>query len=254
MKRKIARQGKTFSRNRRNKLNAKLLAYSVMAGGTLVMAQPADAAIVYSGIGNWTVDSGNTPRNIDLNGDTTIDFKISYTHYTFTTTGTWKRYAIQFSNIASTGASVLAPGNGGFVAKKLENSAISAGLSSWKYGTGGRRLNEKFVTGTAPSSTYTRGNFVGGGPGYIGVRFNISGAPHYGWIQYEGSVDGKSGTIIDWAYEDTPNTAILAGQKPSPPASVPTLNEWGMIILISLLAACGVKKISQTQGDDDAAA
>ena len=44
-------------KNKRN-LDAQLLAYCAMAGGTLDAAQPAGAAVVYSGIQNLTVNNG----------------------------------------------------------------------------------------------------------------------------------------------------------------------------------------------------
>ncbi len=53
---------------------AQLLAYCAMAGGALMAAQPADAAIVYSGVQNLPVAGGNTVL-VDLDGDTVNDFQ-----------------------------------------------------------------------------------------------------------------------------------------------------------------------------------
>lgn len=46
--------------------------------------------------------------------------------------------------------------------------------------------------------------------GFIGVRFDIASSEHFGWIQYTATSD-TSGTVVQWAYEDTPGTPILAG-------------------------------------------
>jgi len=42
------------------------------------------------------------------------------------------------------------------------------------------------------------------------VKFSIGAATHFGWVQFRGNADG-TGTIIDWAYEDTAGTSIKAG-------------------------------------------
>jgi len=56
------------------------------------------------------------------------------------------------------------------------------------------------------------GDFLGSNDGgYLGVKFEINSATHYGWIQYKANSDASVGTIIDWAYENTPDKAIKAG-------------------------------------------
>jgi len=57
----------------------------------------------------------------------------------------------------------------------------------------------------------TIGDFQANKSGYIGVKFDISGSTHYGWIRVMPSSDGTYCTILDYAYESTPNTGIIAG-------------------------------------------
>ena len=57
----------------------------------------------------------------------------------------------------------------------------------------------------------TIGDFQANQSGYIGVKFDISGSTHYGWIRVMPSLDGTYCTILDYAYESTPNTGIIAG-------------------------------------------
>ncbi len=74
------------------------------------------------------------------------------------------------------------------------------------------------ATGTSRSGRSARG-FWGGNPKnkYIGVRFQIDGQTHYGWIRVTVttnlSVNGPllSGTITGYAYETVANKAIKAG-------------------------------------------
>ncbi len=95
------------------------------------------------------------------------------------------------------------------------------------------------------------GNFPGVEDKFIGVRFinNPGGGPgplHYGWIQVNVAADSSSITIVDWAYEDTPNTPILAGAGAAP-AVIPTLNEWGLIVLMTLLAGAAAWKMNRPE-------
>jgi hypothetical protein len=65
------------------------------------------------------------------------------------------------------------------------------------------------------------GNFPVGVPGYVGIQFTstVDSATHYGWVQFEttnGSADAPAGTVIDFAYDSSPNEAIAAGDTGVP--------------------------------------
>ena len=49
--------------------------------------------------------------------------------------------------------------------------------------------------------------------GYIAVTFAIGANTHYGWIGVDVDNSQIAITVLDFAYESTPNTAILAGDK-----------------------------------------
>ncbi len=52
---------------------------------------------------------------------------------------------------------------------------------------------------------------------YFGVQFDIDGATHYGWVYLDNTFAGLGGgDIIEWAYESTPDTGIIAGVIPEP--------------------------------------
>ena len=201
----------------------KPLAVGVGAVGALGLASQVDAAIQYSGPRNLPINEPVYTATVDLNSDGVNDFYFLFTSF--------------FSSFI--GAVGRPPGNHLLVsytdffayAKNLAtNYIINDDANYW------------FFLGTLNGfySTYGFGNFDGA-TGYIGVRFLINGNTHYGWIQYRGDLLSASGTIIDWAYEDFPDTPIRAGQKQSPgsPTTIPALNQWGIIVLILLLAGCG---------------
>ena len=68
------------------------------------------------------------------------------------------------------------------------------------------------------SSFTPQGQFGNAGEGFIGVEFNIGADTHYGWVRVENRVGapGQMYTLVDYAYEDTPNTPIDAGAIPEP--------------------------------------
>jgi hypothetical protein len=64
------------------------------------------------------------------------------------------------------------------------------------------------------------GQFRGQGMKYFGVKFEISGAVHYGWVRMSVSSDAAVGTIDSYGYEATAGTQSVAGQMGSVFASV----------------------------------
>lgn len=63
---------------------------------------------------------------------------------------------------------------------------------------------------------------------YIGLKFQVGGQTHYGWVRVQGSQVGifnTAVTIKSYAYESTPNTQILAGDTTSSnPIASPAAN------------------------------
>jgi hypothetical protein len=57
------------------------------------------------------------------------------------------------------------------------------------------------------------------GQGYLGIEFGAADGVHYGWLQV--ALVGNEGLpsfpqVLDWAYENGPNTPIAAGEIPEP--------------------------------------
>ncbi len=63
----------------------------------------------------------------------------------------------------------------------------------------------------APSITWDLAWIQNPGPRYLGLRFDIAGATHYGWARLTTS-SATSFTLMDYAYNSIPNQPILAGQ------------------------------------------
>ncbi len=74
-----------------------------------------------------------------------------------------------------------------------------------------------------PAGTYATGGAnsawrAGVTGGYVGIRFNRESdtTTHYGWVQLTttGPTTGYPATVTAYCYEDTPDTAIVAGSTP----------------------------------------
>ena len=194
-------------------LDAKLLAYCAMAGGALLAAPPAEAAVVYSGVKNLALPTFNG-KAVDLDNDGKADMR-------------FVPHNLLYMGVQSIGLSCMQDNS--FVGNNVGPSNILFGSSivpalPWRQGKG--ILNAFY----ASSPTYISppwGAFANT-TGYIGMKFSSGGARHYGWIQYRGSVGSyygypiSTGTIIDWAYESTPETPIKAGQTTDPTTTTTT--------------------------------
>ena len=92
-----------------------------------------------------------------------------------------------------------------------------------------------FVAGESGSSSHVGGaanQFQLDTPGFIGVAFKttVGGPDYYGWIRVT-IRNSSPGTIVDWAYENSPGTSIQAGSG--------LLPEPGSTALLGL-ALCGM--------------
>ena len=65
------------------------------------------------------------------------------------------------------------------------------------------------------------GYFAGQPSAYAGFDLYYNGANHYGWLQIANPLPVVAGQVVDWAYESSANTPILAGAGvPEPGAAV----------------------------------
>ncbi len=226
----------------------KLLTYSSVAGAALSMAAPADAAIHYSGKKDIRINGGQTSQNIDINGDGVNDFVFSLfsnanpPHFTY-----------QSINVQGALAGNSALGDSSwwfFEPYRLDVGQVVSSLAQGAWdSTGALNALSRYTStwwGYTTTYTYTYGNFIDRS-GYIGVRFDIRGNNHYGWIAYEGT-GYTEGRITGWAYEDVPEADILAGYTGT--ASIPTLNQWGIIFLMGLILLEGARRIARTRDRD----
>jgi hypothetical protein len=214
-------------------LKKKLISYSSLAAGALAITTQAEAAIVYSGLQNITVDSTHASVNIDLNGDSTDDFR--------------------FHRFSSTNIRLLRITPLTSVQHIINHYHFDANRFNAGYNIKST-LNYPFSWSNESSDTlamvpYTNsGGLFNNATGYIGVRFHSSSCSgndyHYGWIQFRGNPQAVSGTIIDWAYETNCNQAIRTGDT-GQEVAIPALTPAGIAVAAGLLSGLGVRTLKK---------
>lgn len=244
-------------------LEKRLMAYAAAAAGVLALAPTAEAAVHYSGPKDLTLSPQTSPVTIDLNSDGANDFRFSA--YGFGTTYTYSGFQYAFSVGVQFLRPITSGGRGGtgiieapetvfssytlpFPARlatgyKIQNTLQNYGWNGTSFGILGARIQYKYGT---RSYSYSFGNF-NNSMGCLGVRFKTADGVRYGWIRYQGT-SASSGIIKDWAYEDSggPIAACVV-----PNVNVPTLNQWGIMVLIALLAGMSIKVLKTDKSGQD---
>jgi len=52
--------------------------------------------------------------------------------------------------------------------------------------------------------------------GYVGIELSLAGGTSYGWLHFIDNPSAQSLTLVDWAYQNTPDTGIQTGPVPEP--------------------------------------
>jgi hypothetical protein len=206
-------------------------------GAVFTLPVAVDAAVVYSGVQNinvtlpgsqrWAsinsaagVDAATAP--LDLNFDAVDDFQMVVRQSAFNSSsrdGTASLYGLG-------GNQFVIGGSEGFGVQNLSQSNIVNGQQT--FGSEGILREVEIFEG----ATYVNGQFANGVSGYVGVKFDIAGNDHFGWIELRVD-DGPGGfpvsiTVNRWAYEGTPGVPIHVPDTFS--AEVPEANP-GLVLL-----------------------
>jgi hypothetical protein len=181
-----------------HQLSLYALAASAAGVGVLASAQPAEGKIVYTKA-HRVIQRGDSFK-LDLNHDKIVDFTVAnFMSCTALICG----YFLQ-----------VQPARG--------NSEIGYAQRFFTYASAlrqGFRIdpNRDFKTLSAEMviqmSQLTAGPWVNVTDRYLGLKFQISGEPHYGWARLSVRVKGStiSATLTGYAYETVANKPIITG-------------------------------------------
>lgn len=200
--------------NKKITLEDRLKKYAALAGGLTAVAGGVNAQVIYTDVDPDSVVTGDGSLfAVDFNGDSNIDI-------TFTTkidSSSFYSSSSSWSSFTTNKVDATLPGGinegwmgaAGAVGNNGAGAAISAGAA---FATGiGSLANVRMYT-SASGGPYTvpNGAFLGT-EGYVGVKFDIGGSAHFGWVRVSVSSDGTILTVKDYAYEATAGVAINAG-------------------------------------------
>ena len=211
---------------KQNSLEINLKKYSLLAGSVTAAISTVNAQIVYTNINPDTLLNNNGENyalDLDNNGIAEFNLSILDTAIFYSSYNTQTNLQVAGATIISdiTGASFVEnssyplaiaqgdtiDGNDQFISYPVSSSSFGAPiLGLLSYSTIDTLTGNTLAQGSA-----TYGNFIPNQEDFIGVKFDISGNVHYGWIRVEVSSDADTLIIKDYAYESSANTAIIAG-------------------------------------------
>jgi hypothetical protein len=173
----------------------------------LAIAQPSSAEIIYTPA-NQTIAKDDT-FYLDLNHDKTIDLVIENRYNTFRN--------IFGSRYTTAALDAILPGTNQVVYNAYGAVALKSGMGigprdAFKGGL------ELMVLGDSQVS-HASGSWVNVSNRYLGVKFNIRGETHYGWVRLSVQTQGGltiNATLTGYAYESLPNIPITAGKTQGP--------------------------------------
>ena len=192
-------------------LQNRLKTYASVAAGVMA-ASTAGAQIVYTDVDpDVTINSFPSSFNIDFNGDLTPEFQLKL----YYSTTMYLARVVPMSPLNEVMAT-------SYVDVLNLNDIISSAQSFYNFGTALEPSDwELDMFELYYSSYYNSWSSWGkwGGTNvnkYIGVKFDLSGNTHYGWIRVDAALSTInpstwSITIKDFAYQSIPDSSILAG-------------------------------------------
>jgi hypothetical protein len=189
-------------------LQNKLKSYSALTSIASLASFSVDGQIIHTTV-NYT--GGYETYEIDIDGDSNVDTRFfAGSNDPFTYDAPYSYYTLYCA--LSGPALKVVNSSFRYIQNLPSESLVDASQLDFAIGW-------KVLVGTVsyvnyPSNDFSFGDlsFVGSGDKFVGVKFDISGNIHYGWLRFTNiSVDGTSWTLVDMAYESTPDKGILTG-------------------------------------------
>jgi hypothetical protein len=186
-----------------------MYALAASAAGVGLLAQPAEARIVYTPAHAKILP--NTIFGLDLNHDGIIDFYFHNRLYSargYSTAGTLSGRPVG-GYPGLEGSSYCWRGT--CLAYALPRG-VEIGPSKF---FGGTLLAQQGISGGGYGFWWGHNGLV---TGYLGMRFRFAGAPHFGWARFAVKRIGLRyvATLTGYAYETIPNKPIIAGKTKGP--------------------------------------
>jgi hypothetical protein len=201
------------ARNLAPSYQQQLAAYALAAAAAgvsiLALTAPSEAEIVYKQTHRVVGDGSSF--NLDLTGDGTVDLTIENKHHHHCTSDSFCS-STQFLNVKMAGANQVVYNVYGAVAMKPGTQIGPKNV--WR----GATQNMAVMLGSFGTSGIG-GSWVNVNNRYLGVKFEIKGQTHFGWVRLNVQVQVPqiiTATLTGYAYDTTANKPIKAGQTKGP--------------------------------------
>jgi hypothetical protein len=192
-------------------LNAYALVATAAGVGMLALAQPAEGKVVYTAA--HKVIGRNNKVVIDLNHDGVGDFNLQETFLTTSSVG--EDHSLILSVLPKHMPNRI-------WGKNHFASALDAGVKigphgKFSYGKKGM-ATDLYADGTGGSGT-CQGPWMNAKNRYMGFKFSIKGATHFGWARLNVTCvttfenHEVNGVLTGYAYETVADKPIMTGQK-----------------------------------------
>lgn len=181
-------------------LQNKLKSYSALTAVVTLIGSHSEAAVIHTNV-NMSFGPGDT-YDVDLDNNSSIDFSFRNNGTYYSSYGI---AALYLDNFNSNRVAGTYGGYGYFYPTNFPSNSYIGSAYNTFYGPSYGSLNWFGYDG----------NFIGVSGAFIGVQFDISGSTHYGWIRIDVDASGAIWSVIDFAYESTPDTPIATGDTGS---------------------------------------
>jgi hypothetical protein len=211
MKRRVQRTKKNgkLTPTYQRQLSSYALAAAAAGVSVLALTVPSQGEIVYKRARQVIGDGASF--NLDLTGDKTVDLTIANKRHSHCTTDGFCS-TTQFLNVKMAGSNQVVYNVYGAVAMK---PGMQIGPKNvWR---GGNQNMAVILAGFGTGGV--GGSWVNVNSRYLGVKFEIKGQTHFGWVRLNVQIQLPltiTATLTGYAYETIANKAITAGQTKGP--------------------------------------
>lgn len=191
-------------------ISNKLRAYSLVAG-SLSLSGSLSAQIIYTDVNpdvvlTYTGNPGTSSFDVDFDGDGTQEVILNNSGYGVTD---FFIYSSLMLDRAVRSEFYLTSNYSPYAVALNFGDSIKANDSNW---VDNNTYFNQFISTQNYTTLAIYSYWAGQNDKYLGVRFEtISGQTHYGWIRMSLNAKADSLVIKDFAYNNTPNQLILAG-------------------------------------------
>lgn len=222
----------------KKKINKAIVAFLITFN--LSINQFAIAQIAYTDIQDVFFECRKDcilPYYLDINNDGNNDFIFEVITRKLVNYKCAKISCKYFENIVAVstfpGRSVMATlvlTNQTSLAIPLQYGAAISSASEWNNNSGGGGIQKysstSGCTNEGSCAHYNYGNWINSTDHFLGIKFFVNDYPYYGWIRMAVFLNETkaSCTIKDFAYQTSPDTPILAGDKGETGTSKSTSN------------------------------